>query len=142
MIDAINTIEWYELIWMAGAVLGFSLNFKVLLHAYEDRRAVIESEIRDNPNKESQLILANILLRVSRFFVTMLFGYIIIGIMALLTPSRPDLGDTVVNLLSLINFTFWMVTLEAYAIYWAWSYLQDRQRLSELNPDTETAQTT
>lgn len=137
MIDAINTIEWYELIWMAGAVLGFSLNFKVLLLAYGDRRAVIESDPIENPNKETQLIISNIFLRISRFFVVKLFGYITIGCLVMMTPPRPDLGDTPLNLASLINFTFWMIFLEGYSIYWAWTYLRDRKRVSILTAEAE-----
>lgn len=137
MIDVINTATWYEVIWTIGALLGFILNFRALRYAYGDRRAVIES---DGPNKESRLIMSNILLRISRFLVVLLFGYITIGFLVMLTPSRPDLGDTPVNFASLVNFTFWMILLEGYAIYWGWSYLRDRERLLTIGSINTTAE--
>lgn len=122
-----SAASWLEILFSAGAVIGLVYNVRILRFAYGDRQVILAEE---GPAQEGLLIMANILLRMSRFFVVMLAGFLMIGVLSMLIPSRPDLEYTPLALVSVFNFTFWMVLLEVYAIYWGWAYLRDRARLA------------
>lgn len=133
-----ETASLIEIGWTIGALIGFAFNFRVLLLSYGDRRTVMEDQsIMTAQARRALLIMANMLLRSARFLVVMLFGFLIIGVIAMIAPSRPEALHTPATRALSYGFASLMMTLEMYAIYWGWAYLRDRRRLSDIASQPE-----
>lgn len=135
-----ETASLIEIGWTVGALIGFLFNFRVLLLSYGDRRTVeSDPSIMSAQARQGLLIMANMLLRSARFLVVMLFGFLIIGFIAMLAPPRPEESQTFTTRALAQSFALLMVMLESYAIYWGWAYLRDRDILSDIASQSEVA---